>query len=280
MQYIENTPDEFYKYLKEFLDITVHAFFQPNVHWKTENGDYKNDTNATVFEFYFSSGFTAREMGWEGRMGLLKFWRNISKFYPEYDVVIFDYNNFFNDQYDTLDDETIQQVGIALIGMTLMAAFFIPNLSSIFWVGWTLLSMDFGVVGFLSLWGCDLDPMSMMNIVMSLDFAVEYAAHVCHRYYISKEHLDSDKVIDTLAAVGWPVLQGGIAAILAVLPLVFVRSYIIRTFFRTVILVVGIGLIHGLMLLPVFVSSVSMSRYLPNRSAAKLRQELKGAKVE
>lgn len=281
IQYIDHTPDQFYQNLKEFLDVYVHSIHKASIHWKTSNGtDYKNDPNATISTFLWTSGFTVQERGWEGRLDLVRSWRNISRQYPQYNVVFFEGDSFLSDSYDTLDKETTQQVGIALLGMTLMAAFFIPDLSSIFWVGWTLLSMDFGVVGLLSLWGCDLDPHVMMNIVMSLDFAVEYAAHVCHRYYISKEPLDSHKVIDTMSAVGWPVLQGGIAALLAVIPLVFVNSYVIRAFFRTVILVVGIGLIHAMVLLPVFVSSVSRTRYLPCKSVAKVRQEIKEAKSQ
>ncbi|KAL1246135.1 Patched domain-containing protein [Trichinella spiralis] len=58
-----------------------------------------------------------------------------------------------------------------------MSALFIPHMHSVFWIGLTLLSMDLGVIGGLSLWGVTLDPVSMINIIMSLDFPVEYAAH-------------------------------------------------------------------------------------------------------
>ena len=55
---------------------------------------------------------------------------------------------------------------------------------------------------------------------------------------------------DSYAAFGPAILQGGISTILGVLPLFMIESYILNTFAYMVVLVVSLGLAHGLILLP------------------------------
>lgn len=49
---------------------------------------------------------------------------------------------------------------------------------------------------------------------------------------------------------GPAIVQGGISTLLGVLPLLLVNSYILSTFAYMVIIVVSLGLLHGLILLP------------------------------
>ena len=56
----------------------------------------------------------------------------------------------------------------------------------------------------------------------------------------------------SLAAIGFPLLQCGISTILFVLCLLFVPTYMGEVFVKTMILVVTLGLIHGLFIVPAF----------------------------
>ena len=49
---------------------------------------------------------------------------------------------------------------------------------------------------------------------------------------------------------GPAIVQGGISTLLGVMPLLLVNSYILSTFAYMVIIVVSLGLLHGLILLP------------------------------
>lgn len=48
-----------------------------------------------------------------------------------------------------------------------------------------------------------------------------------------------------------PILQSALSTVVGVSLLAFVPSYIVRTFVWTVFAVVGIGLLHGLLFVPV-----------------------------
>lgn len=95
----------------------------------------------------------------------------------------------------------------------------------------------------------------MITIIMSIGFSVDYAAHITYGYVVSEAPLPRDKVRDALSALGWPLCQGAMSTIIAVSVLADVPAYMIITFFKTVFLSISIGLLHGLVFLPVLLST-------------------------
>ena len=104
----------------------------------------------------------------------------------------------------------------------------------------SLLSMDVGVAGFLSLWGSDLDPTIVVNILMSIGLSVDFSyaffvakiahknelfcsTHIGYRLHVSclmaREHrwTHEQVIANALGAVGWPVCQGGISTLLCII---------------------------------------------------------------
>lgn len=94
----------------------------------------------------------------------------------------------------------------------------------------------------------------MITIIMSIGFSVDYSAHITYGYVISTEALPRDRIRNALGALGWPLTQGAVSTILAVIVLANVPAYMIVTFFKTVFLAITIGLLHGLIFLPVTLS--------------------------
>jgi predicted RND superfamily exporter protein len=68
--------------------------------------------------------------------------------------------------------------------------------------------MDSGVIGFMTWWGVNLDAISMITIVMSTGFWVDFSAHIAYGYVISDKELPAKRVCQTLAALEWPIVQG------------------------------------------------------------------------
>ncbi|VDK66509.1 unnamed protein product [Gongylonema pulchrum] len=94
----------------------------------------------------------------------------------------------------------------------------------------------------------------MITIIMSIGFSVDYSAHITYGYVISAESTPEKRVKTALGALGWPVTQGAMSTILAVVVLADVPAYMIVTFFKTVFLSIALGLLHGLVFLPVMLS--------------------------
>ncbi|KRX96730.1 Patched domain-containing protein 3 [Trichinella pseudospiralis] len=210
--------------LDTFLNSYQYRAYANTVRW------YKDvQTGATVLNRFLFQTYYATKGQWEEVTALVNSLRTLAQHYQQFNVTIFISESFVWDQFISIPDNTIQTVGVGVLCMLAMSALFIPHMHSVFWIGLTLLSMDLGVIGGLSLWGVTLDPVSMINIIMSLDFPVEYAAHVCHCFYRMPDHWSNEqKLVELLGNVAWPLLQGGTAALLATLPLGFVPSYVIR----------------------------------------------------
>lgn len=72
----------------------------------------------------------------------------------------------------------------------------------------------------------------MITIIMSIGFSVDYSAHITYGYVCSVQAEPREKIREALASLGWPLTQGAISTILAVVVLADVPAYMIVTFFK------------------------------------------------
>ena len=50
------------------------------------------------------------------------------------------------------------------------------------WVSFSIVSIEMGVVGFMTLWGINLDGVALINLIMCIGFSVDFSAHICYHY--------------------------------------------------------------------------------------------------
>lgn len=158
------------------------------------------------------------------------------------------------DQYTVITNNTIQTMFIAVLVMLFVSLVLIPNPFCSLCVTFAIFSVIAGVTGFMSQWGVSLDSISMINLVMCIGFSVDFSAHICYSFVSSPKSDVNEKAVDALTLLGHPVLQGGLSTVLGVVVLSASGSYIFRTFFKIVFLVIMFGLLHGLMFIPVFLT--------------------------
>lgn len=65
-----------------------------------------------------------------------------------------------------LRSTTLSSLGTAIIAMIMVCILFIGDSQIVFWVVFTMITMDIGIAGYLSLWGADLDPTTVVNILV------------------------------------------------------------------------------------------------------------------
>ncbi|KAL6725712.1 hypothetical protein Aduo_007746 [Ancylostoma duodenale] len=245
-QYFTEDNERFYATLKSFLKVSFNNHWETDIQWK--NYGKKNET---VDKFVFTTAF--KIASWNVRTELLIMWRNITSHYPELEALVFDENNFYSDQMLELQTTTLQSLGTAILTLISVCILFVAESSIVFWVTFSLISMDIGTAGFLSLWGADLDPTTVVNILMSIGQCIDFATHVGYRIYRSECKDPNDRIRDAMGAIAWPVLQAGSSTLLAIVVMILVPSNAVRMFARTSVLVVATGLFHGLLVLPVII---------------------------
>ncbi|CAI4233057.1 unnamed protein product [Auanema sp. JU1783] len=261
-QFFTEGDDRFYHTLKSFTQVSFNNHWETDLQWTT---DAKGEP--VVDKFMFTTAF--KIASWNVRTELLLMWRNITSHYPEFQALVFDENNFYSDQMLELQTTTLQSLGTAILTLITVCIVFVAESQIVFWVVFTLISMDIGTAGFLSLWGADLDPTTVVNILMSIGQCIDFATHVGYRIYRSEFTDPDERIRDALGAIGWPVLQAGTSTLLAIVVMILVPSNAVRMFARTSVLVVATGLFHGLLILPITIRTFASSAKARDSTAVK-----------
>ena len=98
---------------------------------------------------------------------------------------------------------------------------------------------------------------------MCIGFSVDFSAHISYAYLTAKVKTTEQKIQECLYSLGLPILQGGISTVVCVVTFTLAPSYVYMTFFKIVFLVVISATIHGLFLIPVFLSLFGRSKTPP-----------------
>ncbi|CAK5091598.1 unnamed protein product [Meloidogyne enterolobii] len=154
----------------------------------------------------------------------------------------------FADQYLIILPSTLRNVFISLLCMTAVALLLIPiNYSfNYFYCNWCF-------------WLYDILGVSMISIIMSIGFAVDLSAHIVYAFVSAQGKESKERVICALGHIGWPIFQGAASTITGISVLYTVDAYIILTFFKTIWLTMVLGMVHGLIFIPVLLSILPMS---------------------
>ncbi|XP_067134537.1 patched domain-containing protein 3-like [Centruroides vittatus] len=175
---------------------------------------------------------------------------------------IFVYNFWFviYDQYLNVLAMCVQNVGVALGMLSLILLILIQDVRIVVCVALNVLCILIQTVGFMNCWKVKLDLVSVMILVMSAGFCVDFSAHVAYAYKCCQKETSEEKIKASLYAAGYPVIQGCLSTILGVVVLAFGPSYLFILFFKQILLVTVFAALNGLILLPVLLSIVDSVR--------------------
>ncbi|ULT80262.1 hypothetical protein L3Y34_010676 [Caenorhabditis briggsae] len=251
--------------LPEFLKSPFFKHWDSFIHYHYEEGKIKLD------RFMMNVAYD-NTSSWDTRIQLMTDWRKVAHNYSDLNVTVWEPNGMFVDQMLSLG-RTATQTGIwTLVCMAVVCAIFIPNPCSIITATVSIASITTGVMGFLSLWSFDLDPVVMAAVLMSIGLSVDFIAHVAYHFQLAhrKEIRNgkikkiplkgsTERLEHTLGAVAWPMIQAGVSTICCILPLLFRASYSPSVFVAAIFLVVTFGMLHGLLILPTFLAALPES---------------------
>ncbi|RCN25528.1 hypothetical protein ANCCAN_28759 [Ancylostoma caninum] len=205
--------------------------------------------------------------------------RDLAAKYPDLEIFTYQYSRPIADQLNVILQSTIQNDSLAVVCMVIISLLFIPNPLCAVWITIAIITIDVGVIGFLSLWGVKLDPIFMITIILSIGFSIEFSAHITHGFVSNEGNLTpKERCIDSMEKLAWPVVHGSMSTILGVTVLAFINSYMVLVFFKTIFLVLIIGVFHALVLLPIVLAITTP--YIERLNARlERRSELKTPKA-
>lgn len=243
------------------LNISSRDGFQAHLpHFLELNSVFKQDINSTADKEIRASRFFIQTLNKTPMKDMMTGLRKTAKGCPV-ELLVYHPAFIYFDQYTVIVGNTIQTILVAVVVMLVVSLIFIPNPLCAVWVAFAVCSVIVGVAGFMALWGVNLDSISMINLVMCIGFSVDFSAHISYSFVSSHKSNVNEKAMDALARLGPPILQGAVSTILGVVVLSMSGSYIFRTFFKIVFLVITFGLIHGLVFIPVFLTLFGACRW-------------------
>ncbi|TDG97499.1 hypothetical protein EPR50_G00226750 [Perca flavescens] len=165
---------------------------------------------------------------------------------------------------------------------SLLAVLFLLGLSSLavmeplvsVWLGLTLLSVQFGVLGFMTLWGVELDCMSVLCLISALGHSADSSGPLLCGFASGQGDSRTRWVRVALERHGVPSLQTLICYSAALVPVSSVRSNLTRTLFRCLTLTAGCSVLHTLAFLPTLLT------FLPPSKTQGQRPEGEGQRQE
>ena len=169
------------------------------------------------------------------------------------------YSNYFKHiermEYTTSNILTSFVIGVEI--MYIISLLFIPDLIAIFCIILSMISIMTGLVALMYLWGLTISPITMTLLILSVGFCIDFSAHLTHCFIASVGKGDrSKRAYAACMRIGMPILNSAVSTILGICVLAFSRSYFFMSFFKTIFLLMGLGVLHSMIFLPVLLSLI------------------------
>ena len=123
--------------------------------------------------------------------------------------------------------------------------------------------VDLFLLALIHYWDLTMNNIIVVNLVIGLGLAVDYAAHIAHTYLIveapksmtiKEQRMYKAKV--AVSSMGSSVVHGGTSTFLAVVVLSAAKSYIFVVFFKMWFGIIVFGMANGFILLPIILSFI------------------------
>uniref|UniRef100_A0A8C9G8Z5 NPC1 like intracellular cholesterol transporter 1 n=1 Tax=Piliocolobus tephrosceles TaxID=591936 RepID=A0A8C9G8Z5_9PRIM len=178
---------------------------------------------------------------------------------PAFEVFPYTVTNVFYEQYLTVLPEGLFMLSLCLVptfavcclllGLDLRSG--LLNLLSII-----MILVD--TVGFMALWGISYNAVSLINLVSAVGMSVEFVSHITRSFAISTKPTRLERAKEATISMGSAVFAGvAMTNLPGILVLGLAKAQLIQIFFfRLNLLITLLGLLHGLVFLPVILSYV------------------------
>lgn len=156
--------------------------------------------------------------------------------------------------FKIIKKELFLNVGLALAAVAVIVFFTVASPVTSILITLNVAACVIEILGFMHAIGIAIDSVSVINIVLAVGLSIDYSAHVGHCFMLKGGDDKNNRVLEALADIGAAVLSGAMSTFLAVVVLLFSKSYVFSILSKQFALTVGLGVIHGLVLLPVLLS--------------------------
>ncbi|XP_023219911.1 patched domain-containing protein 3-like [Centruroides sculpturatus] len=170
----------------------------------------------------------------------------------EFPIVVYSFISHTIEQGIIIKRITFQLFWLTALLIFIIFTAFIPNFMCAFVVGFSIVTTIAETIGFMSLWGVNLDVFSMIVVILCNGFCVNYPTHVCYAFLSSSDPSAKGKLKDSLYQVGFPIFQGSVTTILGLLVFLYNNMYAYSSFVKIVTIISFVTVFHAMFAIPTF----------------------------
>jgi len=151
-------------------------------------------------------------------------------------------------------EDTARNVGICALAVLVITLPYVVHPGISFFMLLSFAGLILELTALMVVWNVQLNTIPMTIIVMAIGFSVDYMAHIAHAYVVSSMATPEERMIQSLTSIGGSVMKGGISTFVGVLATAFSSSKMFVIFFKMMFGIVVLGLLHGILFLPVLLT--------------------------
>ena len=145
-------------------------------------------------------------------------------------VVAFHHNFELFEQYLATLPATVETLGYAVAVIVVVCIIFLPHPFIVALITLSIILIFVNILGFMYFWGITLSSVTMIHLIMSVGFSVDFSAHVCSAYLMSNFITRSERAYDAITHAASPILNGAMSSMMGVFLLAFSGAYLFSTF--------------------------------------------------
>ncbi|XP_036382087.1 NPC1-like intracellular cholesterol transporter 1 [Megalops cyprinoides] len=202
---------------------------------------------------------------------------------PDFEVFPYTIPYVFYEQYLTIVPEGLFNISLCLLPTFVVCCILLGmDLRSGLLNLLTIIMITVDTVGVMTLWGIDYNAVSLINLVTAVGISVEFVSHLTRSFALSTLPTRVDRAKEATANMGSAVFAGvAMTNLPGIVVLAFAKAQLIQIFFFRLNLVITLlGMVHGLIFLPVLLSffGPGVNKAVLLKQQKKAQEETSGVK--
>ncbi|XP_069879436.1 patched domain-containing protein 4 isoform X1 [Dipodomys merriami] len=197
--------------------------------------------------------------------------------------IVFNPSFVFMDHYSLSVVVPVLIAGFGVLLVLVLTFFLVIHPLGNLWLILSVTSIELGVLGLMTLWNVDLDCISILCLIYTLNFAIDHCAPLLYTFVLATEHTRTQCIKSSLQEHGTAILQNITSFLIGLVPLLFVPSNLTFTLFKCLLLTGACTLLHCFVILPVFLTFFPPSKKhhkKKKRAKRKEREEIECIEVQ